>query len=66
MIHIPFDNRFIELGDEFFTKAQPAPVKQPMMIQFNHALARELGMVVEDVSEAELALRVAFHLKGNS
>lgn len=55
MIHIPFDNRFLELGEEFFASAQPAPVKQPALIQFNHALARELGMSVEDVSEAELA-----------
>ena len=55
MIHIPFDNRFIQLGEAFFAKAQPVPVKQPTMIQFNHALARELGMLVEDVSEAELA-----------
>ncbi|MCR4301704.1 MAG: hypothetical protein NUV51_08840 [Sulfuricaulis sp.] len=55
MIHIPFDNRFLQMGEPFFAKAHPAPVKQPAMIQFNHALARELGMVVEDVSEAELA-----------
>jgi uncharacterized protein YdiU (UPF0061 family) len=55
VIHIPFDNRFIQLGEAFFAKAQPVPVKQPTMIQFNHALARELDMLVEDVSEAELA-----------
>ncbi|MEW6331070.1 MAG: protein adenylyltransferase SelO [Pseudomonadota bacterium] len=55
MIHIPFDNRFLQLGEEFFAKAQPAPVKQPALIQFNHALARELGMSVEEASEAELA-----------
>ena len=55
MIHIPFDNRFIQLGEAFFAKAQPVPVKQPTMIQFNYALALELGMLVEDVSEAELA-----------
>lgn len=55
MIRIPFDNRFLQLGEEFFAKAQPAPVKQPALIQFNHALARELGMSVEEVSEAELA-----------
>jgi uncharacterized protein YdiU (UPF0061 family) len=55
VIHIPFDNRFIQLGEDFFANAQAAPVKQPTMIQFNHVLARELGMVVENASEAELA-----------
>ena len=55
MIHIPFDNRFLQLGEPFFAKAYPVPVKQPALIQFNQALARELGMSVEDVSEAELA-----------
>ncbi len=55
MIHIPFDNRFLQLGEEFFAKAHPTPMKHPALIRFNHALARELGMSVEDVSEAELA-----------
>jgi len=55
MIHIPFDNRFLQLGEAFFARAHPAPVKQPELIQFNHTLARELGMSVEEVSEAELA-----------
>ena len=59
MIHIPFDNRFLQLGEEFFAKARPAPVKQPALIQFNHALARELGMSVEEANEAELAPRAA-------
>lgn len=59
MIHIPFDNRFLHLGEEFFAKAQPAPVKQPALIKFNHALAKDLGMSLEEASEAELAPRTA-------
>jgi uncharacterized protein YdiU (UPF0061 family) len=55
VIHIPFDNRFVQLGEPFFTKAQPSPVKQPTLIRFNHALARDLGMAVDDVSDAGLA-----------
>ncbi|MDH3438761.1 MAG: YdiU family protein [Betaproteobacteria bacterium] len=62
MIHIPFENRFIDLGDDFFAKAHPAPVKQPALIQFNHALARELGILVEEASEEELAE----HFSGNA
>jgi len=62
VIHIPFENRFIDLGDDFFAKAHPAPVKQPALIQFNHALARELGILVEEASEEELAE----HFSGNA
>jgi len=53
VIHIPFDNQFVRLGEPFFAKAQPAPVAGPTLIQFNHALARELGMSVDGVGEAE-------------
>ncbi|HEU5337898.1 MAG TPA: protein adenylyltransferase SelO family protein, partial [Sulfuricaulis sp.] len=55
MIHIPFDNRFVHLGEPFFVKAQPTPVSRPALIQFNHALARELGMSMDGASDAELA-----------
>lgn len=55
MIHIPFDNRFVHLGEPFFTKALPAPVAGPTLIKFNHALARELGMTVDEAGDAELA-----------
>ena len=55
MIHIPFDNHFARLGEPFFTKAPPTPVLRPTLIKFNNELARDLGMVVDDVDEAELA-----------
>jgi uncharacterized protein YdiU (UPF0061 family) len=55
VIQIPFDNRFIHLGEPFFTKVQPAPVAGPVLIKFNHTLARELGMTVGEVGDAELA-----------
>jgi len=55
VIHIPFDNRFARLGEPFFAKAQPVPVAGPTLIKFNHALARNLGLVVDDVGDAELA-----------
>jgi uncharacterized protein YdiU (UPF0061 family) len=55
VIHIPFDNRFARLGEPFFAKAQPVPVAAPTLIKFNHALARDLGLVVDEVGDAELA-----------
>jgi uncharacterized protein YdiU (UPF0061 family) len=55
VIHIPFDNRFARLGEPFFAKAQPSPVAGPTLIKFNHALARDLGMVVDEVGDAALA-----------
>ncbi len=55
MIHIPFDNQFARLGEPFFAKAQPVPVAGPTLIKFNHALARDLGMSVDDAGDAELA-----------
>ena len=55
MIHIPFDNRFVHLGEPFFVKVQPTPVNRPTLIKFNVELARELGMSVDGVSDAELA-----------
>ena len=44
MIQIPFDNRFAALGEGYFARSDPAPVRQPELIRFNDALARELGI----------------------
>ncbi len=55
MIHIPFDNRFARLGEPFFAEAQPTTVNRPTLIKFNAELARELGISVDNVSDAELA-----------
>jgi len=55
VLHIPFDNRFVHLGEPFFVKVQPTPVARPTLIKFNVELARELGMSVDGVGDAELA-----------
>lgn len=55
MIAIPFDNRFIALGEAFFVRTQPTPVFRPALIQFNRALAGDLGMSVDGTSDAALA-----------
>ena len=43
-VHIPFDNTFARLPDEFFTVQPPSPVAAPKLIALNDALARELGI----------------------
>ncbi|MDH4134351.1 MAG: YdiU family protein, partial [Gammaproteobacteria bacterium] len=55
MIHIPFDNHFARLGESFFARVQPTPVAGPVLIKFNDTLARDLGISVNDASDATLA-----------
>jgi len=55
VLQIPFDNRFVHLGEPFYVKVQPTPVARPTLIRFNVELARELGMSVDGVSDTELA-----------
>ena len=55
MLHIPFDNRFVHLGEPFFARAEPTPVKRPTLIRFNNTLARELGLSADNVNDADLA-----------
>ena len=38
-MQIPFDNRYATLGEGFFEKIRPAPVKKPELIKFNDAMA---------------------------
>ena len=43
-MQIPFNNRYATLGEGFFEKIRPTPVKNPELIKFNEALARQLGI----------------------
>ncbi len=44
MAKIQFDNSYVKLGDDFYSKTNPTPVKNPRLIKFNSALAKELGL----------------------
>ena len=44
MTPIPFNNRYIHLGEDFFARITPAPVSNPELIIYNHALGDELGL----------------------
>ena len=42
-MQIPFTNRYVTLGEDFYTRTPPTPVEKPELIAFNGALAGELG-----------------------
>ncbi len=44
MIKIPFDNSYIRLSGDFYTKTRPTPVKNPGLIAFNQSLADALAL----------------------
>ena len=41
---IPFDNRYLTLGERFYTKTRPTPVAEPALIIFNAELADATGL----------------------
>ncbi|MCL6706956.1 YdiU family protein [Pseudomonas sp. R2.Fl] len=54
-MHISFDNSYTRLPDRLYRHVRPSPAPAPKLIRFNHALARELGLDVAGLSDAELA-----------
>lgn len=52
---IPFSNRYVTLGDEFYVKINPAQVASPSLITFNEVLAESLDLSVANLSAAEIA-----------
>ena len=56
MITIPFNNRYHSLGEAFYQKIAPAPVKDPSLIKFNHDLAEAMGIDTAKLDATELAM----------
>jgi uncharacterized protein YdiU (UPF0061 family) len=56
LMWIPFENRYISLGEGFFERCRPTPVKNPELIKFNDALAGELGIAADQVAAAGAAV----------
>ncbi len=50
-----FEHSYQSLGDAFFEKRNPEPAKDPHVVLFNQALASDLGMDVEAVTEEDWA-----------
>ncbi|EAR51605.1 hypothetical protein OG2516_01761 [Oceanicola granulosus HTCC2516] len=52
---IPFDNSYARLPAQLFTALPPTPVAAPRLIEFNEALAEELGLDVDVKDEDRIA-----------
>ncbi len=46
-VPICFDNSFVHLGEKFYAKLNPTPVKQPKIIKLNDDLSDKLGIDLE-------------------
>ena len=55
MQQIPFNNRYIDLGEIFYVKTLPDPVASPALIKFNEELATELGLFSTGLDSSEAA-----------
>lgn len=50
-----FENTYAALPERFYSSVQPAVVAKPKLLQFNEALAAELGILNHSYSDEELA-----------
>ena len=62
-----FNTSYASLGDSFFTLVNPTPVKTPRLLLFNQALAKELGLQMDqsDENNGTFAQKLAPLLSGN-
>ncbi len=51
-----FDNTYLNLSQNMFSKISPTPVKAPKIILFNHNLSKELDLDFSEINNKELAL----------
>lgn len=54
-MQIPFNNRYIQLGEAFYEKVSPVSVSQPTLIKFNEELADSLGFSATNLQQAVVA-----------
>ena len=59
---IPFNNRYLGLGNNFFVRTNPVPVTNPGLILFNHELGNELGLSDTGLDSADSAAIFAGNL----
>ncbi len=55
MLQFPFENRYAQLGETFYSRSEPVPVASPALISFNEKLAGELGISANELDEQALA-----------
>jgi len=54
-MQIPFNNRYVDLGERFYVKTDPTQVTKPSLIRFNEQLADQLGIVTNISDEQDIA-----------
>jgi len=52
---IPFNNRYVNLGETFYVKTCPSPVARPSLIKFNDELARGLGLSITSLNSSDVS-----------
>lgn len=62
-----FNTSYATLGNSFFELVNPTPVKNPHLLLFNQALAKELGLQIDQVDESNgtFAKKIAPLFSGN-
>ena len=50
-----FDNTYLSLPNEMFTKIKPTPVKNPKTLIFNHELSKKIGLNFSKFDDDEIA-----------
>lgn len=50
-----FDNSYLQLPANCYTRINPVPVDNPQVVIFNYALANTLGLTVDKLPDAQLA-----------
>jgi len=51
-----FDNSYLNLSEMMASKLSPVPVKEPKLILYNQALAKELGLNFSSLTKEQQAL----------
>jgi uncharacterized protein YdiU (UPF0061 family) len=50
---IPFNNTYVNLGNDFYVRTAPSPVSNPALIVFNQALSESLGLAYTCLNSPE-------------
>ncbi|MFM2094427.1 MAG: hypothetical protein RIS70_1551 [Planctomycetota bacterium] len=57
-----FDNSYAKLPEAFYVRQDPLPVRAPQLAVWNHGLAAELGLSLEEVDKEHVAAVLAGNL----
>lgn len=61
-LHIPFDNSYARLPEQFYARVRPTQVASPALVRVNEPLARDLGIDPATLASAEGVAMLAGNL----